>query len=109
MDGELWSTSKIKTEQIYKLKWRSYKAKPLKRVYIPKSDGKVRPLGIPTIKDRVEGALKLILEPIFEADFQPGSCGYRPKRTAAEAIARVEQAVLKGKYKSHRCRLECLL
>ncbi len=67
---------------------------------IPKGRNKVRKLSIPTIKDRVvEGALKLILEPIFEADFQPGSCGYRPKRTAAEAIARVEQAVLKGNTK----------
>jgi len=67
---------------------------------IPKEGNKVRKLSIPTIKDRVvEGALKLILEPIFEADFQPGSCGYRPKRTAAEAIGRVAQAVLKGNTK----------
>lgn len=62
---------------------------------IPKEGNKVRKLSIPTIKDRVvEGALKFILEPIFEADFQPGSCGYRPKRTAAEAIGRVAKAVL---------------
>ena len=50
---------------------------------IPKDCGKVRTLGIPTIRDRVvQGALKLILEPVFEADFQEGSYGYRPKRTA---------------------------
>jgi len=66
---------------------------------IPKDNGnKVRKLSIPTIKDRVvEGALKLILEPIFEADFQPGSYGYRPKRTAAAAIERVTVAAIKEK------------
>lgn len=68
---------------------------------IPKGKNKVRRLSIPTIKDRVvEGVLKLILEPIFEADFQPGSYGYRPKRTAAEAIERVAQAILKGNTKA---------
>lgn len=62
---------------------------------IPKGDGKVRTLGIPTIRDRVfQGALKLILEPIFEADFQEGSYGYRPKRTAHQAIQRVSEAVV---------------
>jgi RNA-directed DNA polymerase len=65
---------------------------------IPKADGKIRTLGIPTIRDRVvQGALKLILEPIFEVDFQPGSFGYRPKRTAHEAVSRVEKAILRGK------------
>lgn len=66
---------------------------------IPKDKGnKMRKLSIPTIRDRVvEGALKLILEPIFEADFQPGSHGYRPKRTAAEATGRVASAAIKGK------------
>ena len=54
-----------------------------RRKEIPKEGGKVRVLGIPTVRDRVvQGALKLILEPIFEADFQPGSYGYRPKRSA---------------------------
>ena len=62
---------------------------------IPKSNGKSRILGIPTIKDRVvQGALKLILEPIFEADFQSGSYGYRPRRTAHEAIDRVAEAIV---------------
>lgn len=65
---------------------------------IPKSNGKVRTLGIPTIRDRVvQGALKLILEPIFEADFQPGSFGYRPKRTAQEAVNRAARAIVQGK------------
>ncbi|WP_342225493.1 group II intron reverse transcriptase/maturase [Rickettsia endosymbiont of Urophora cardui] len=66
---------------------------------IPKDNGnKMRKLSIPTIKDRVvEGALRLILEPIFEADFQPGSYGYRPKRTAAAAIEIVTVAAIKEK------------
>jgi len=66
---------------------------------IPKDGGnKVRVLSIPAIRDRVvQGALKLILEPIFEADFQPGSYGYRPQRTAQQAVLRVEEAIMKGK------------
>jgi RNA-directed DNA polymerase len=65
---------------------------------IPKANGKVRTLGIPSIRDRVvQGALKLILEPIFEADFQDGSYGYRPKRTAHAALDRVASAVAKNK------------
>src|ERR1700738_3128393 len=69
-----------------------------RRQEIPKGDGKVRVLGIPAIRDRVvQGALKLILEPIFEADFQPGSFGYRPKRTAHEAVDRVARAIVQQK------------
>jgi RNA-directed DNA polymerase len=65
---------------------------------IPKDGGKVRVLSIPAIRDRVvQGALKLILEPIFEADFQPGSYGYRPKRTAHQAVNRVAQAIVEEK------------
>jgi len=65
---------------------------------IPKDNDKVRVLGIPAIRDRVvQGALKLILEPIFEADFQEGSYGYRPKRAAHAAIDRVAEAVVKNK------------
>ena len=65
---------------------------------IPKDNDKVRVLGIPAIRDRVvQGALKLILEPIFEADFQEGSYGYRPKQTAHAAIDRVAKAVVKNK------------
>jgi len=60
--------------------------------------GKFRQLSIPSIRDRVvQGALKLILEPIFEADFQPGSFGYRPKRSASGAIQRVAEAILTNK------------
>ena len=73
---------------------RSYAPLPARRQDIPKDGGKVRVLSIPAIRDRVvQGALKLILEPIFEADFQPGSFGYRPGRTAHEAIKRVAGAI----------------
>jgi RNA-directed DNA polymerase len=69
-----------------------------RRVEIPKGDGRVRVLGIPSIRDRVvQGALKLIVEPIFESDFQDGSYGYRPKRAAHQAVERVAQAVVKNK------------
>jgi len=77
---------------------RTYKPLPARRQEIPKGGGKVRVLSIPAIRDRVvQGALKLILEPIFEADFQPGSFGYRPKKTAHEAINRVAKAILQRK------------
>jgi RNA-directed DNA polymerase len=77
----------------------SYRPTRLRRVEIPKPGGKgVRVLSIPTIRDRVvQGALKLILEPIFEADFQSGSYGYRPKRSAHEAVERVAQAIVQCK------------
>jgi RNA-directed DNA polymerase len=77
----------------------SYCPTRLRRVEIPKRGGKgVRVLSIPTIRDRVaQGALKLILEPIFEADFQSGSYGYRPKRSAHDAVGRVAQAIVQHK------------
>jgi RNA-directed DNA polymerase len=76
----------------------TYRPSRNRRQEIPKGDGKVRVLGIPAIRDRVvQGALKLILEPIFEADFQPGSFGYRPGRTAHEAVQRVAEAIVKCK------------
>ncbi|WP_036286206.1 group II intron reverse transcriptase/maturase [Methylosinus sp. PW1] len=77
---------------------RSYVPLPSRRQEIPKDGGKVRVLSIPSIRDRVvQGALKLILEPIFEADFQPGSFGYRPRRTAHEAVDRVARAIVQQK------------
>jgi RNA-directed DNA polymerase len=77
---------------------RNYRPQRVKNVQIPKPGNKVRILSIPTIRDRVvQGALKLILEPIFEADFQPGSYGYRPKRTAHQAVYRVAEAIAQGK------------
>ena len=77
----------------------TYQPMRVRKKEIPKDGGtKVRVLSIPAIRDRVvQGALKLILEPIFEADFQSGSYGYRPKRTAQEAVFRVDQAIMAGK------------
>ena len=77
----------------------TYRPLPARKKEIPKDGGKkVRVLSIPAIRDRVvQGALKLILEPIFEADFQPGSYGYRPKRTAHQAVNRVAQAMVEEK------------
>jgi len=87
-------------EQIrHELVTRTYRPMRLRHQAIPKNGGKgVRVLSIPTIRDRVvQGAFKLMLEPIFEADFQPGSYGYRPKRSAHVAVVRVAEAIVKYK------------
>ena len=98
VDHELWTTPKRKYEAIGELKRRGYKPTPLKRIYIPKKNGKKRPLSIPTMRDRAMQTLyKIALEPIAEITADPNSYGFRAKRCVQDAIEQCFTVLNKSK------------
>lgn len=94
---EVYGVDRMVRELRLDLEAGRYRPAPARRVDIPKPQGGVRPLGIPTVRDRVaQQAAKLVLEPVFEADFKPSSFGYRPKRSATDALETIRTAFPRG-------------